>query len=120
MSPIFTGSIPVPGTGTYEIPLPAISCHTGKLSAYINQINNGIWDASADVAGVEGNPYLRPTVANVIQYQYGGNQIVASLQPDGGANTPDYYNSAPAKLAQVVVSTIGQGSTLYYSMVCFQ
>lgn len=114
----YQGTVNIPTSGTYYIPL-AQQCTVGVLSSYIGEIPNGVWAASADIVmAVDG--HRRPLVANINQWQYAGNEIQANLQPDQGANTQNYITSPLANLAQVVVGYIGQGSTLYWTLTCYQ
>ena len=112
-----TGSVAVPASSSEQTFNIVLSRGTmGKLTAYIDQIANGIWGASADMI-VPNNGNLRALCTNVATFQYTDNRIQAVLEPFGGSNV-DYTISDTAQ-ARVRVLSISSASTLRWSYMVY-
>jgi len=113
----YTGVINITTTGTYNIS-PGILGYIGKISVYIGQIPSGIWGAQGDLI-MPPNGNIRGNLSNITQYQFSNNQISATLQPFGGSNNSGVTNDNPSGSVQVVVTTLGAPTAIYWTLTIF-
>jgi hypothetical protein len=114
-----TGSIAIPGPGTYIIDYGSGYKGIGIISCNIAQLANGIWNSGGTIAfseAINTQDYL----LNVVEYQlYSGGSIQAELRPLNGANYDNVGSNIDGRV-EVDVTSISGPSTLTWSVTIFQ
>ena len=115
-----SGTVPLStGTSTTNITVPQSGSYMiGMLCVSIDQIGNGVWASQGTV--VQGAGGTQGNLSNISKFEYnsGGPQISANLQPYGGANNTGYIPGGNP-CAQVVVTTLSSASTLRWKFTMF-